>query len=69
MSDWRPVAGPLAAEQCGHLDSPRLAFVHGFAQTGNSWKPIAEYFANHGDLRFNGKMRSSGKALRGRPSR
>ncbi len=50
MSDWRPVSGPLAAEQCGRLDSPRLAFVHGFAQTGNSWKPIAEYFANHGYL-------------------
>jgi len=27
-----------------------MTFVHGFAQTGNSWKPIAEYFAAQGFL-------------------
>jgi len=27
-----------------------MTFVHGFAQTGNSWKPIGEYFAVRGFL-------------------
>jgi len=50
MSEWRTLSGPLAAEQLGVLDAPRITFVHGFAQTGNSWKPIAEYFSGHGFL-------------------
>lgn len=50
MSEWRPLSGPLAAEQLGDQNGRRLTFVHGFAQTGNSWKPIAEYFAAHGFL-------------------
>jgi 2-succinyl-6-hydroxy-2,4-cyclohexadiene-1-carboxylate synthase len=50
MSDWRPLSGPLAADQLGPHGGPRITFVHGFAQTGNSWKPIAEYFAMQGFL-------------------
>lgn len=50
MSDWRPHSGPLAAEQLGDHNASRIAFVHGFAQTGNSWKPIAERFAALGYL-------------------
>jgi 2-succinyl-6-hydroxy-2,4-cyclohexadiene-1-carboxylate synthase len=46
MSDWRPLAGPLASWSCG--DGPRLVFAHGFTQTSNSWKPIAEHFAASG---------------------
>lgn len=49
-SAWRPLSGPLAAEQLGMESGPRMTFVHGFAQTGNSWKPIAAYFAGHGFL-------------------
>ena len=48
MSDWRPHSGPLAAEQLGDRQAPRITFMHGFAQTGNSWKPIAEHFALRG---------------------
>lgn len=47
---WRALAGPLAAQQLGVEGSPRMTFVHGFTQTGNSWKPIAEYFSGHGFL-------------------
>ncbi|HAP76155.1 MAG TPA: hypothetical protein DCR14_08745, partial [Acidimicrobiaceae bacterium] len=47
-SGWRPLTGPLAAEQLGPDDAPRMIFVHGFTQTGNSWKPIAEHFAANG---------------------
>jgi 2-succinyl-6-hydroxy-2,4-cyclohexadiene-1-carboxylate synthase len=50
MSEWRPHAGPLAAEQLGDHGAHRIAFVHGFTQTGNSWKPIAEWFAANGFL-------------------
>ena len=50
MSEWRTLSGPLAAERLGVEGASRLTFVHGFAQTGNSWKPIAEYFAGHGFL-------------------
>jgi 2-succinyl-6-hydroxy-2,4-cyclohexadiene-1-carboxylate synthase len=46
MSDWRPLGGELGAWSCG--EGPRLVFVHGFTQTANSWKPIAELFANDG---------------------
>jgi len=50
MSEWRALAGPLAAEQLGDNQAQRITFVHGFAQTGNSWKPIAAWFAAHGYL-------------------
>ncbi|HQZ34509.1 MAG TPA: alpha/beta fold hydrolase [Ilumatobacteraceae bacterium] len=49
-SAWRALSGPLAAEQLGVEGGPRMTFVHGFGQTGNSWKPIAGYFAGHGFL-------------------
>lgn len=41
-SKWSPLIGPLAAEQLGDPSSPKVVFLHGFTQTGNSWKPIAE---------------------------
>jgi len=45
---WRPLAGRLAAEVAGPDGAPRMVFVHGFTQTGNSWKPIAEHFVRGG---------------------
>ena len=45
---WRPHAGRLAAEVAGHDGAPRMVFVHGFTQTGNSWKSIAEHFVRTG---------------------
>lgn len=50
MSEWRELSGPLAAEQSGPANGPRITFLHGFTQTGNSWKPIAELFADAGYL-------------------
>lgn len=47
---WRPHSGPLAAEQLGDHHGTRISFVHGFTQTRNSWKPIAERFAAQGFL-------------------
>ncbi len=46
MSDWRPIDGRLAGWTCGQ--GPRLVFVHGFTQSANSWKPIAERIATDG---------------------
>jgi 2-succinyl-6-hydroxy-2,4-cyclohexadiene-1-carboxylate synthase len=46
MSDWRLLEGGLAAWSRG--DGPRLVFAHGFTQTSNSWKPIAEQFVANG---------------------
>jgi 2-succinyl-6-hydroxy-2,4-cyclohexadiene-1-carboxylate synthase len=46
MPDWRPLSGPLHAERRGSGD--RIVFVHGFTQTGRSWRPIADHFAAHG---------------------
>ena len=43
MADWRPLAGPLAAERRG--EGPRVVFVHGFTQTGRSWRVVAERIA------------------------
>jgi len=48
MSDWQPITGPLAAERLGLPGNPRVVLVHGFTQTANSWKPIAEQLATHG---------------------
>ncbi len=46
MSDtpsvWQRVDGPLSSLRCG--SGPRLVFVHGFTQTGQSWLPIAQDF-------------------------
>jgi len=44
--EWRPLAGPLAAERAG--EGERLVFLHGFTQTGRAWRPIAEFFARVG---------------------
>ena len=44
MVEWRPLAGRLAAEVAGPDDGQRLVFLHGFTQTANSWKPIAQHF-------------------------
>ena len=48
MTEWRPLAGRLAAEVAGPDDGPRMVFLHGFTQTANSWKPIAEHFVATG---------------------
>ncbi|MEY4173439.1 MAG: putative 2-succinyl-6-hydroxy-2,4-cyclohexadiene-carboxylate synthase [Actinomycetota bacterium] len=45
---WRPLAGRLAAEVAGADSAARMVFVHGFTQTGNSWKAIAEHFVRAG---------------------
>jgi 2-succinyl-6-hydroxy-2,4-cyclohexadiene-1-carboxylate synthase len=43
----QPISGPLYAEQLGEL-GPRIAFVHGFTQTGRSWLRVAASFtADH----------------------
>ncbi|MCB0979511.1 MAG: alpha/beta fold hydrolase [Acidimicrobiaceae bacterium] len=39
---WHQMSGPLAAQRFGPRNGERFVFVHGFTQTGNSWKPIAE---------------------------
>lgn len=44
--EWTVETGPLAAERAG--GGPRLVFLHGFTQTGRSWRPIAEHFVRHG---------------------
>lgn len=46
--DWRPLAGRLAAQVAGPDDAPGVVFAHGFTQTGNSWKPIADEFVRSG---------------------
>lgn len=46
MPDWRPLSGPLHAERRG--TGPRVVFVHGFTQTGRSWRGVADHFAEHG---------------------
>lgn len=48
MTTWQPLTGPLAAQRLGAHDAPAIVFVHGFTQTGNSWKPIAEQFVARG---------------------
>ena len=47
-SQWSPLSGPLAAQQLGNPRAPKVVFLHGFTQTGNSWKPIAEHIAAAG---------------------
>ncbi len=48
MTTWQPLTGPLAAERLGDHHAPTIVFVHGFTQTANSWKPIAERFVARG---------------------
>src|SRR5829696_4554315 len=43
MTAWRTLAGPLASRVRG--SGPRIVFLHGFTQTGNSWCDIAERVA------------------------
>ena len=45
---WRPLSGRLGAEVSGAEGAPRLVFAHGFTQTGNSWKPVADQFVARG---------------------
>ncbi len=46
--EWRSLTGRLAAQVLGPDDAPRIVFLHGFTQTSNSWKPVAERFAMGG---------------------
>lgn len=50
MPEWRRLPGPLGAEELGPAEATRVTFVHGFTQTRNSWKPIAEGLADRGYL-------------------
>lgn len=43
---WWPRAGRLASWRCGRGE--RVVFVHGFTQTSQSWRAIAETVAGHG---------------------
>ena len=45
---WQRVDGPLAAQHLGDEGLRTVAFLHGFTQTGNSWKPIAERLVDRG---------------------
>lgn len=45
---WLPLSGHLAAQRAGDEGARRLVFLHGFAQTAESWKPIAEHFVDAG---------------------
>lgn len=47
---WSPLSGPLGAEQLGDPQAPKVVFLHGFTQTRNSWKPMAEQVAAAGNL-------------------
>ena len=46
---WSPLAGPLGAEQLGDPRAPKVVFLHGFTQTSNAWKPMAEQIAAAGN--------------------
>lgn len=46
--EWSPLTGPLAAEQLGDPRATRVVFLHGFTQTRNSWKPMAQQVASAG---------------------
>jgi 2-succinyl-6-hydroxy-2,4-cyclohexadiene-1-carboxylate synthase len=48
MTVWRQISGRLGAEVAGPEGARRLVFLHGFTQTANSWKPIAEHFVDAG---------------------
>ena len=46
--EWRPLAGRLHAEITGDDTDRRIVFLHGFTQTSQSWRPIADEFARRG---------------------
>ncbi len=48
-SHWSPLSGPLGAQQLGNAHAPKVVLLHGFTQTGNSWKPVAERIAAAGN--------------------
>jgi len=50
--EWLPLSGRLAAQVAGPTGASRLVFLHGFTQTSNSWKPIAEHFVRSGHQCF-----------------
>ena len=50
--EWQPLAGRLAAQVAGPTGASRVVFLHGFTQTSNSWKPIAEHFVRAGHQCF-----------------
>ncbi|MFZ9630053.1 MAG: alpha/beta fold hydrolase, partial [Ilumatobacteraceae bacterium] len=43
--EWSTVEAPLATVTAG--TGSTIVFVHGFTQTGQSWRPIAEHFVRH----------------------
>jgi 2-succinyl-6-hydroxy-2,4-cyclohexadiene-1-carboxylate synthase len=45
---WQRVDTALAAQMLGDDGLRSIAFLHGFTQTGNSWKPIAERLVDRG---------------------
>ena len=45
-ADWSPLGGSLGAQRTG--SGPRVVFVHGFTQTGESWRTVAEQVAGAG---------------------
>jgi 2-succinyl-6-hydroxy-2,4-cyclohexadiene-1-carboxylate synthase len=52
VTDWRPLSGRLASQVRGPDGAPRIVFLHGFTQTSNSWKPIADHFVGTGHQCF-----------------
>ena len=48
--DLTTLDGPLHAELGGVLGAPRLVFVHGFTQTGRSWRHVAGGFAHRFEI-------------------
>lgn len=51
MSDpveWRSLSGRLGASLAGPNGAHRFVFAHGFTQTSNAWKPIAEVLVHAG---------------------
>lgn len=45
---WLSLAGHLGAQRAGDDDAPTMVFLHGFSQTAESWKPVAEHFVRTG---------------------
>lgn len=45
---WAPRSGALHAVHAGAGTAGRIVFVHGFTQTGASWRTIAEHFVRQG---------------------
>lgn len=47
---FTPLEGPLSAEIGGTIGAPRLVFVHGFTQTGRSWRHVVPAFADRFEI-------------------